>query len=489
MRDKTKRIMIAAPSSGSGKTTLTCGLLKCLADAGLDPVSYKCGPDYIDPMFHREVLHIVSRNLDSYLMSEDRIKHALAAAGTCPAVIEGVMGLYDGLSVSDISGSSYEIARITHTPVILCVDARGAGRTLISTVKGILADDTEHLIRGLVLNRTSAAFCEKLRPVLESELSAAGFGGIRLLGCIPRSDEISFDSRHLGLKTPGEIEDFRERVACAAALISENVDIDGILAIMDEYGEEAGPVSAGNTSEAGDPSGGSDPSGAGAPSAPVLALARDEADLPRPVLAVARDEAFCFYYQDNIDLLEQAGLRIRYFSPLHDERIPEDASGLLLGGGYPELYLEELSANSSMLDSVRRAIEGGMPSLAECGGFMYLHKSVSGRDGTSHALAGVIDGECGYSGHLVRFGYMYIMPSAGEGLSLAAAGMRGHEFHYYESTCTGDACVAAKPSGGEWMCMISNDVSLWGFPHFYYGSNPGFVHSFADAVRRYERKG
>ena len=449
--------MIAAPSSGSGKTVFTCGLLRVLKDMGLEPVSYKCGPDYIDPMFHRQVLEIGSRNLDSYLMSEAQIKHALGMSGTRPAVIEGVMGIYDGSDVSGLSGSSYEIALMCRIPVILCVDARGTGRTLISIIRGILADDTGHLIRGIVLNRISPGFYEKIAPVLTGKLADAGYRDVRLLGFMPKADEIAIGSRHLGLMLPGEISDIRDRIAGTARLINAHIDIDAILQIMDE--------SEAFTSEA---------------------LTPGDV-IPKTVLAVARDEAFCFYYQDNIELLEQMGVEVRYFSPIHDDHIPEDADGLLLGGGYPELYLKELSGNRSMLDSVRSAIRGGMPSLAECGGFMYLHKMVYDTDGAGFSLAGIIDGECRYTGHLVRFGYMYISScDETEGPANAIPGIRGHEFHYYDSSLNGDACTCAKPDGTEWKGMIAGSVSLWGFPHLYYGSNPGFAEAFVNSMQTYE---
>ena len=469
--------MIAAPSSGSGKTTFTCGLLRILKDMGLDPVSYKCGPDYIDPMFHRQVLEIGSRNLDSYLMNETQIKHALGAAGNHPAVVEGVMGIYDGTDVRGISGSSYEIALMCRIPIILCLDARGTGRTLISIIKGILADDTGHLIKGIVLNRISPGFYEKTAPVLTGELADAGYHDVRLLGFMPKADEIAIGSRHLGLMLPGEIPDIRERIAGIARLITGHIDIDSILRIMDKPGENAESVA-------------DDETGRGTPGTDTSEAFTSGADIPKPVLAVARDEAFCFYYQDNIELLEQMGVEVKYFSPIHDERIPEDADGLLLGGGYPELFLKELAGNRSMLDSVRNAIRGGMPSLAECGGFMYLHESVYDRDGTGYSLTGVIDGECRYTGHLVRFGYMYIRScDEPEGPASALPGIRGHEFHYYESSLNGDACTCAKPDGTEWKGMIADSVSLWGFPHLYYGSKPEFAEAFTNSMRRYERTG
>ena len=443
-----KRIMIAAAGSGSGKTVITCGLLKILKDRGYDPLSFKCGPDYIDPMFHRTVLGIDSRNLDTYLAGEEGVVKTLESAAGRYAVIEGVMGIYDGMSPDSLSGSCYEIASITDTPVILVVNASGTGRTVISLIKGILSDDTSKLIKGLILNRISDTFYEKLEPVLADELSRLG-SDVRILGAIPKTDVINLESRHLGLKLPGETDDLYSQIAAFAKIMEDKIDIDGLINVMDRSGsgERVFPL----------------------PSAsPVCACSGSR------TLAVARDEAFCFYYPENIDFLAQLGMKIICFSPIHDAKIPESADAVLLGGGYPELWLQELSQNVSMLESVRSAIENGMPSIAECGGFMYLHNVIADRDGKEYAMVGAIDGKCTYTGHLVNFGYVKItgIPGTKNNDHCAApVGMRGHEFHYYDSTCNGQDALLCKPSSGrEYPGMIINPTRLWGWPHLYYPS-------------------
>ncbi len=226
-----KKVMIAAASSGSGKTVITCALLQILKDRGLDPLSFKCGPDYIDPMFHRTVLGVDSHNLDTFLAGRDGVRDVFERARNSSAhfaVIEGVMGIYDGLRPDSIEGSCYEIAQITDTPIILVVNAAGAGRTVISQIKGILADDKDRLIRGIILNRMSDAFYDKLRPVLQEELSGIR-GDIRLLGHIPKTGSISLESRHLGLKLPGEIENLKDQIGAFAKVLEENCDIDAII--------------------------------------------------------------------------------------------------------------------------------------------------------------------------------------------------------------------------------------------------------------------
>ncbi len=448
-----KRIMFAACRSHSGKTTVTLAALEALKRRGLHPLSYKCGPDYIDPMFHETVLGISGRNLDTYFAGTDGVREILAGCGDDYAVIEGAMGIYDGARLDGIEGSAYETAQVTMTPVILIVDVTGVGRTVLSMLRGVLLDDTSHLIRGILLNKIGEGYYNRLKPVLEQKLEEWGTG-IRLLGYLPKRPELSVESRHLGLKLPGEIESLRAGIKAAAEQMEKSVDMDEMIRIM-----EAAPS--------------------------VEIASKSPAELCSGdglTLAVARDEAFCFYYRDNLELFLKQGVRIRYFSPLTDEEVPEDADGILLGGGYPELYLKELSENGSMLESVRNTIERGIPSLAECGGFMYLHREVRDPEGASYQMAGVIDGACSYTGHLVRFGYMDIRSvedASGDELYRSLEGMKGHEFHYYDSTSAGTACVAGKPYRPDtWSCIHAEQNGIWGFPHFYYGSDPRFVTAF-----------
>ena len=459
-----KRVLIAASGSNSGKTTITCALLELLKREGLEPLSFKCGPDYIDPMFHKKVLGIESRNLDSFFSGSKGVRRILAEYGECYAVIEGVMGIYDGIRTDSTEGSAYEIAVATSTPVILVVDASGTGRTVISLIKGILLDDTAGLIKGILLNNIREHFYVDLKPVLEKELAGIR-DDVALLGFFPRDRELSIGSRHLGLKLPGEIEDIKTKIDASASLLEKCADSKKILSIMEKAER-------------------------------TEAQAEDRLIIPevfeegkRCRLAVAYDEAFCFYYRDNLKLFEKLGAELCYFSPLKDKAVPEDADGILLGGGYPENYLKELSANHPMLDSIRNAIGGGMPSLAECGGFMYLHRSITAMGGVRYEMAGVVDGECEYTGKLVRFGYMEIESVADPELKeneliKSLEGMRGHEFHYYDSSNNGAAYLAKKPYKDiEWNCIIYRNNGIWGFPHFYYPSKPEFVIAFIKAMK------
>ena len=330
------------------------------------------------------------------------------------------------------------------------VNAAGSGRTITSVIKGVLADDTDNLIQGIILNRISDSFYHKLLPYLEREIAGIR-NDVSIIGHLPGNDNIHIDSRHLGLALPQEVSGIRDVISRAADLIEANCDIGRIM----EISQGAAPVPA--------------------------AAQKSRTKNPCRRIAVARDEAFSFYYPQNISFLKEIGFEIVYFSPISDKHIPEGSDAILLGGGYPELHLEELSHNTSMLESIRSAVSSGIPSLAECGGFMYLHDVIEDKEGRQHRMAGVVDGICSYSGHLVNFGYTQIAGFSGKsgeeihedsddrrGL---LAGMRGHEFHYYESTCEGDDLLMRKASTGiEYPSMHAGKNHLWGFAHFYYPS-------------------
>ncbi|MBR6230918.1 MAG: cobyrinate a,c-diamide synthase, partial [Lachnospiraceae bacterium] len=404
---KIPRIMIAAPKSGSGKTLVTCALLGALKKAGKDPIAFKCGPDYIDPMFHRTVQKIPAENLDTFFLGDAGTRELFAdiASAHDIAVIEGVMGLYDGMGTESDKGSAYDVARVTDTPVILVVDVHGMARSMLALIKGFLDYDTARLIKGVILNRITKGFYESIKNVLAAELE------VPVIGYFPERKDIHLESRHLGLQLPDEIADLNHQLEEAAVQFTETAGLEKLLEI------------AGNAPEI----------DLKKPTDKVSADSDNEA----PVLAVARDEAFCFYYEANFRLLRSLGVRIREFSPLHDKELPADADGILLGGGYPELYARELSENTSMRESIKAAIKNGVPSLAECGGFMYLHEYMSDPEGNVYPMVGVIKGSTEYKGRLVRFGYVNICEKQPVFIKEGSI-IRAHEFHYYDSDNNGD---------------------------------------------------
>ena len=456
-----KRVMIAALKSGSGKTLATCALLQALKERELRPLSFKCGPDYIDPLFHEEALGIPSKNLDTFFTDEEQTKRLFldhAAKGDF-AVLEGVMGLYDGLGGIREEGSSYHLAKVTKTPIVLVADMKGMGRSVIPMIAGFLDYDKEHLVQGVLLNRVSRGYYEMVKPWIEEELK------IRVVGFLPEKEELYMKSRHLGLVMPDGGEDIRRKLRIAAEEWEKTVSMEDILGIA----AGAEPLTIRKTERNGE-----------------RRLARGK---NRPVIAVARDEAFCFYYADNIRMLEECGAEIRYFSPLRDQRLPGKCHGLLIGGGYPELYAEELSRNIEMRRAVREASKSGMPVVAECGGFLYLHSAMMGRDGGSYEMAGVLPAVCYDTGRSVRFGYIEIREKKSCFLPEGEK-IKGHEFHYYDSSDNGSGAIATKPATGrEYSCMIEDETHWMGFPHLYYPSNPAFAESFVGKAAKYAARG
>ncbi len=349
-----KQIMIASPSSSSGKTTVTCALLQALADRGLDLVAFKCGPDYIDPLFHQKVIGIESRNLDAYFAGKEGIQKIMSSYGGRYAVIEGVMGIYDGATPEGIEGSCYEIAAALCTPIILVVDASATSRTVISVIKGILLDDTDRLIKGIILNKMSPSLFERLGPVLEKELSLLR-GDVKVLGYFPKKREVTIGSRHLGLMLPGEVDDVKQRISESTKVLEDCISVEELVAIMETA-----------------PKGSSNCRGTGEDCVMKTAISNEKQTFyPGTTrgeglsLSVALDEAFCFYYRDNLDIFREKGVEVNFFSPLHDGKLPDKCDAFLLGGGYPENHLRELGENKSMLTSIRDAIGSGIPSLAE----------------------------------------------------------------------------------------------------------------------------
>lgn len=478
-------VMFAALSSGSGKTSITCGLLRELKDRNMKIAAFKCGPDYIDPMFHREVLGIASHNLDTFFLGEKEVRslYRQCQKGKDISVIEGVMGLYDGLGGIRMEGSSYHLASCLEVPIVLVVDAHGMGKTLVSILAGVLSYDESKLIKGIILNRTTKTFYSVIAPEIEREL------GIKCLGFVPKISDIGIESRHLGLKLPEELEDLDEKTRRLADCLVKSVDVDGIIELSqtcdiktDKETNESSEAKAEYTEN----------------------TAYDEAESgvnysQRLRIAVARDRAFCFYYEENLELLKSLGADIVEFSPLKDSTLPENIDGIILGGGYPELFAKELCDNLTMRQGIKQAIDRGLPSLAECGGFMYLQEYLTTKEGENFEMVGAIEGGSTYTGKLVRFGYIDIVEPNAEYVSgiekeredsfLRGNRIKAHEFHYFDSTNNGGSCLATKPTTGkQYNCIVAGENHFWGYPHLYYLSCPEFVRNFIKACLKYKEK-
>lgn len=460
------RIMLAAPKSGSGKTLLTCGLLEVLRRRGLNPIACKCGPDYIDPMFHRYVLGIPGRNLDSFFLPAEGVREVLVDAvreeQAGIAVLEGVMGYYDGLGGTETSASSWEIAEITDTPAILVLDCKGASLSAAAIASGFLHFREKSHIAGVILNRVSSMYYERLAAAVEEA------SGLPVLGYLPESEEYHMESRHLGLFLPGEIDRLRERIGRLADQMEKSIAVDRVLEVAGMLPlriENKEKEKAENESME-------------AESIAKFPACQEQKVTSRVRIGVARDEAFCFYYQENFRLLEQMGAELVYFSPLRDKKIPDRVDGLLFGGGYPENYARELAKNAAMRESIRRSIAAGMPFLAECGGFLYLHRTLEGSDGKHWEMAGVYPFDAYRTNRLRRFGYVRLLTSSGQEI-------HGHEFHYWESEDPGTDWEAVKPTGNRsWRCIHEKGGQIGGFPHLYYASCPGFLRKWLDVCAK-----
>ena len=450
-----KSILFAAPRSGSGKTLITCGFLEAVKRKGIRPAAFKCGPDYIDPMFHQYVLGIPGGNLDSFFLNPDEVRRLSASrmreTKAELAVIEGVMGYYDGIGAVSKQASSWDISVITGTPSVLILDCRGASVSLAAQVKGFAEFVDNSNIRGVILNRLSPMLYERLKPVIEET-------GIPVFGYLPEIKECSLESRHLGLFLPGEIKNLQSKIERLAEEMEKSLDIDGLLRLAEE-GEAEKIHSIVSCSEKAEEDSG-----------------MEIEHVRKTVIAVARDEAFCFYYQENLSLMERLGAELVYFSPLRDASLPE-ADGYLFGGGYPENFAAELSGNPFMLASVREAYKRKIPILAECGGFLYLHRELEGADGQRYPMAGIIDGEGFRTDRLSRFGYLTLTGPEGQKI-------RGHEFHYWDTSLSGGSWTAVKPmSDRSWNCMVEEEGLFAGFPHLYYPSNEEWLKKWLEKAQ------
>ena len=443
------QLMAAAPASGSGKTTVVCALLRALRRRGLDPCAFKCGPDYIDPMFHRAALEVPSCNLDLYLTDPARLRQLYSAhlAGHGAAVVEAAMGYYDGAGLTD-AASGWQTADTLGLPVLLVVRPGGASLTLAAQIKGLQAFRPDSHLAAILLNGCSASYADRLAPLLERET------GLPVVGCLPTLEAARLPSRHLGLYTAGEIQDLSPRLDALADALEAGADLDKLLAVC----RRPAPVSA------------------PAQAAPVRAR-----------IAVARDEAFCFCYPETLETLARAGAECVFFSPMRDAALPE-ADALYLPGGYPELYAEALSKNEPLRRAVAAAVVAGMPAVAECGGFLYLGQTLADEAGSVWPMAGVLPGDGFQAGRLVRFGYADL--TAREDSLLFRAGERVpvHEFHHWDSTCPGDALEAEKPDGRRWRCGFAGPRLYAGFPHLYLAGRPRLAERLVSAAAAWRKE-
>lgn len=453
---KIPRILLAAGASGSGKTLITCGLLQALVNRGLKTASFKCGPDYIDPMFHSRVIGTKSRNLDTFFTSEKITRGLLQKnASDCDiSVMEGVMGFYDGVGGTTTRASAYDLATVTDTPVILIVNSRGMSISLAAYIKGFLEYRKDSHIKGVIFNQMSSMLYPRMKELVEKEL------GISVLGYVPKVEDCVIESRHLGLVLPHEIPELRDRLQKLSEVLEKTLDLEKILKLAES-----------------------------APDMEEITISPNER-LGEPVrIGVAEDEAFCFFYEDNFRILREMGAELVPFSPIHDSELPENLDGLLFYGGYPELNGEQLEKNISMKEAVCQSLRTGMPCMAECGGFMYLHEEMEDMDGHVRKMAGVIPGKVFRTPKLSRFGYVSLQQKNSVLGETELGEIPAHEFHYFDSENCGEDFHAQKPESKRgWECIHGTDTMFVGFPHLYYYGNPKVPEAFLKKCLEYKKQ-
>jgi cobyrinic acid a,c-diamide synthase len=398
--DSIPRLVISGTASGVGKTTVTAGLIAALRQRGLTVQAFKCGPDYIDPTYHTLASGRPCRNLDAWMLNEAQLGQGFvrACAGADLAVIEGVMGAFDGAAWESDEASTAHIARMLRAPMVLVLDISGAARSAAIEVAGFQHLDPNLKLSGVILNQAgSKSHAEGCAQAIEA------LTGVRMLGWLARDGQLAVPERHLGLKIPNaETEGTQSLIRDLGDAVAKRFDIEGVLA------------AAGNRIRT-------------VPTEP----APTRASTPEaPVLAVARDEAFCFYYPENLELLEEEGVQLQYFSPIRGEIPAADAAGVYFGGGYPELHARALSANERLWTVLKELHRRDAPIYAECGGFMVLMQELTDVSGASWPMAGILPGRAQMSGKLEALGYRWAEALRSNLITTGGTVLKGHEFHY-----------------------------------------------------------
>lgn len=494
--------LITAGSSGSGKTSVVVGLLSLLQRKGYNVGSFKCGPDYIDPMFHRAVMGVESHNLDLFLASADRVKefYQRYSAGKTAVICEGAMGYFDGLGGITDKASAWKVADTLDLPVIAVIDAKGASLSIAAQILGLKSLRQPHHIVGVILNKCSKMLYQRLKPVLETET------GVKLIGCLPYVEGAEFSSRHLGLYTAGEISDINQRIDKIADALEDNLDFeafeelckrnvkagDGVEQVELEDSKNCASEGEDCTldgrkncaNELGYAESRKTCANYGKPEASADCKTHAKAKI-----AVARDDAFCFLYEETLDTLKEQGAELVFFSPLHDEGLPKGVSGLYLPGGYPELFAGELSFNEDMLKDIKSAIESGLPTVAECGGFLYLCESLEDGNGDIYEQVGIFKGAATNKEKLVRFGYSLLSQEEDSLLFRKGEEVPMHEFHYWDAADPGSDLLATKPLGGRsYRCAYSTDTLYAGFPHLYLAGKPKLAARFVEKAAAFGKR-
>ncbi|MCI1968992.1 cobyrinate a,c-diamide synthase [Clostridium luticellarii] len=434
-----KSIVISSDSSGGGKTTVTLGIMKALIKRGYKVQGYKVGPDYIDPAFHKSITGTASRNLDLYLMGENGVKASFSRGRGDLGIVEGVMGLYDGKGI-DSEYSTANVARVLDLPVVLVISPKSQSTTLCAEINGIVNFESINIC-GIIFNNIGESYYKLLKAAVEKNCN------LKVFGYIPADERLSLKSRHLGLVQSSEVEDLNEKIELCSELILKNVNLEILLKYFKE-----GPDF------------------------------RDEYHLKNRNIrtAVPYDKAFSFYYKENIELLEEAG-EIVFFSPLKDKSLPENIDFLYIGGGYPEVFVKELSRNRSMLESINKKLKSGLACYAECGGLMYLMGGIEDAE-EKRVLntVGFFSGNAYMTSKLQNFGYAQIEVTEKNNILPLGFKINCHEFHksYIESDEKKIYTLNKDTYNGKikkWNCGYVNKNTLGAYAHIHFFGNLNII--------------
>ena len=456
------RIVIAGTNSGCGKTTISIGIMAALVKRGLRVQPFKVGPDYIDPMFHTFITGSDSRNLDSWILSEETVRHLFVrnSKGSDISIIEGVMGMFDGYGGYSTDGSTAHVSKLVNSPVVLVINGEGMSLSAVALLQGFINFDKEVNIQGVIINNIkSESHFSLLKQAIEENTC------LTVLGYLPRLPECSLQSRHLGLIPSEEIDDLRNKLGLLAAQVEKTIDLEQLIEIArnSQLIKESGNTVVVNKGK-------------------------------RNVrIAVAKDRAFNFYYKDNLDLLEDLGAHLEYFSPIEDDYLPKDIDGLYIGGGYPEVWAKDLEINVHMRRNIRESIGNGLPAYVECGGLMYMSQSITTKDGQTCEMVGAVPGKSEMTSRLQRFGYVDIEVLHSNVMGNAGDKIRAHEFHYSITPVDEDVpqCYrASKERRGKettyWQCGLKVNNLLAAYPHLHFWSNTRFAENFIDSCVKYK---
>jgi cobyrinic acid a,c-diamide synthase len=439
-----RSLVISSNSSGGGKTTITLGLMKALMKKGFDVQGYKVGPDYIDPAFHSYITGKPSRNLDLYLMGEEGVKASFSRGTGDIGVVEGVMGFYDGKGIDSMYSTAH-VSKVLNLPVLLIITPKAQSTTLCAEINGILNFEKNNIV-GVVFNSISESYYKLLKTAVEKNCNT------KVFGYVPKDEKLALKSRHLGLVQSSEIEDLNEKIELCSELILKHVNVEELLKYFKETEKYRDNFHIENKSIR---------------------------------IAVPYDKAFSFYYRENIELLKEAG-EVIYFSPLKDRELPENIDFLYIGGGYPEVFIKELSNNKSMLRSIRERLESGLGCYAECGGLMYLTSGIEDTDSKNvFEAVGFLTGHAYMTKKLQNFGYAKLKVEKENDVLPTGLEINCHEFHksyvsLEEEKIYGLIKETYDGSLKTWNCGYAKNNTLGAYGHVHFFGNMKMIKSLLD---------